>query len=151
VSWPRIASPRRRLLRDQRGFTLIEILVVILIVGILAAIALPALLMQRSKAQDADAKTVAVTASKTLEIYRMDHDTFTGATPARLGQIDSSLLGAHTVTLSGLTDDRYTLSVDSFAGSAGGGPFTIARADDGRLTHSCASPGRGACPGDGSW
>ncbi len=73
----------RARMQDEKGFTLIELLVVILIIGILAAIALPAFLNQREKAQDSTAKSDARTAQTAMETYYTDNQTYTGATTAR--------------------------------------------------------------------
>ena len=66
----------RQRAQSEKGFTLIELLVVILIIGILAAIALPAFLNQRGKAQDTEAKSAARTAQTAMETWYTDEQDY---------------------------------------------------------------------------
>jgi type IV pilus assembly protein PilA len=74
--------------QDEKGFTLIELLVVILIIGILAAIALPAFLNQRQKAQDSEAKSSVRTAQTAMETFYTDNQTYVGADVAKIKSIE---------------------------------------------------------------
>jgi type IV pilus assembly protein PilA len=130
----------------ERGFTLVEILVVLLIAATLAAIGLPLFLNQRSKAQDVDAKASASVAASAFEIYHQEHDGFAGATVADLEDIEPSLKSARGLTIDS-SADTYDITVDS---ASGNGPFRIARtAAD--TTRTCDHPGDGGCPDSGEW
>jgi type IV pilus assembly protein PilA len=82
----------RQRTQDEGGFTLIELLVVILIIGILSAIAIPAFLSQKSKANDAAAKTQVGTMQTAIETYSTENNgSYVGASVAELQKIEPSL------------------------------------------------------------
>ena len=132
---------RRSRLAADDGFTLVELLVVILIIGILATVGLATFLNQRGKAQDAEAKSAVTVAAKAMEIYNGEHGSYAAATPAALVKVEASLGGAHNLTVTS-SAKAYTVAVDS---RGQGGTFSIARADDGGVTRDCTNPGAGVC------
>jgi type IV pilus assembly protein PilA len=141
--------PRPTSLTDERGFTLVETLVVVLIVAVLASVALALFVNQRTKAQDAEAKTTAAATTRALVIWHQDHGSFSGAGIEQLARIEPTLGDARGLDVD-VTDATYRVSVDSAAGNAGGGPYTIENRT-GTLERTCAVPDRGGCPEDGSW
>jgi type IV pilus assembly protein PilA len=141
--------------QDEKGFTLIELLVVILIIGILAAIALPAFLNQRGKAQDTEAKSAARTAQTAMETWYTDEQDY-AATKAQLEAIEPALkegAGASLVVTSGANDvatDGYAVEVTSKTGNK----FKITKADvagGSGVTRSCSTKAKYGCPDSEKW
>lgn len=137
--------------QEENGFSLIELLVVILIIGILAAIALPAFVGQRSKGQDADAKSNARNLVSHLESFYATEKTYDKAKALASEDITKSSLplgaGDGQVTITAGDDDSYTV----VAKSKSGGSFTIDKADNGATSRTCSDTGEGGCDGDGEW
>ena len=62
------------MLRNQRGFTLVELMIVIVIIGVLAAIAVPAYRSYVSKAQERTCEANRRTISTAAGMYYIEHD-----------------------------------------------------------------------------
>jgi type IV pilus assembly protein PilA len=133
---------------SESGFTLVELLVVMLILGILAAIAIPTFFNQRDKARDASAKEAARTAQTAMETYAIDHQgKYTGADATALDAIEPTLDPAKLAVTAAA--DNYSVTATSDTGTT----FTITKAASGATSFSCSSPGKGGCPSPapGNW
>ena len=63
---------------QEKGFTLVELMIVVAIIGILAAIAIPNFRNYQMKAKSAEAKTNIGSIRTSLEAYEAEYDTFLG-------------------------------------------------------------------------
>jgi prepilin-type N-terminal cleavage/methylation domain-containing protein len=131
--------------RDESGFTLVELLVVMLILGLLIAVAIPTFFNQKQKANDADSKAMAHTAQTAMETYATDHNgDYTGADLAALQTIEGTI--DTTVAVNSATTDSYDIEVTN---PVTGHTFSIVR-NVGSFTYPCTPPDEGGCPG-GDW
>jgi prepilin-type N-terminal cleavage/methylation domain-containing protein len=128
--------------RSQKGFTLIELMIVIAIIAILAAILIPNFLHARSEAQTAGCEGNEKQIATAFEEYAVDHNGSYGAG----GQVTSTLLG--TLYLGVTPSDPVNTSKYNVTTTAGTyGSYQISDAGGHDTTTTGGLPGG---PGTGS-
>ena len=142
--------------QDEGGFTLIELLVVILIIGILAAIAIPSFLSQKSKATASQAKELARTAETTAETFSTDNNgSYKGITTAELKKYEPSILTAKNgkeAYLKEAAEVEEGVGYKVVSEGTEGATFTIERNKNGEITRKCSPAKAGTgCPASGEW
>lgn len=90
----------KKILTNKNGFTLIELMIVVAIIGILAAIAIPNFMNYQCKAKQAEAKASLGNIKTMQEAYKAEYDAYTTS----MGDVGFSI---------NTTDARYTYSIVS--------------------------------------
>lgn len=103
--------------KSSNGFTLIELMIAVAIIGILAAIALPAYQQYVREARRSEGQAALLEIQQLQERFRVSSQAYASSTAA-LGSVGTVPISDHyTFALSGTTATTYTLTADVKTGS----------------------------------
>ncbi len=100
-------------IKSKRGFTLIELMIVVAVVGILAAIAYPSYIDSVRKAHRADGKAALLNAAQKMEAYYARNAKYTDATLADLNIPSTSEEGYFDITIETADANSYVFRAEA--------------------------------------
>jgi type IV pilus assembly protein PilE len=113
----------------QRGFTLIELMITLAVVGVLGAVAYPSYLAQISKSHRSDATSALLATAQSLERFYSERSTYAGATlgagcPGNVAAPScvaaaASNNGFYTIAITTQTAAGFTIQATPTGGQAG--------------------------------
>jgi len=109
--------------KDEKGFTLIELMIVIAIIGILAAIAIPQFSAYRTRSYNAAAQADLRNAGTAQEAYYVDEQTYCSTAATLTGSTYGLYLSENVnFAITAGTDSGYTMTANH---SSGNKTFTL--------------------------
>ena len=103
--------------KNESGFTLIELMIVIAIIGILAAIAIPQFSAYRTRSYNSAAESDLRNAATAQEAYYVDNQTYQGTVSSLIGAT-YGFYSSTNVTIGGAAGtDQYTMSAYHSSGN----------------------------------
>jgi type IV pilus assembly protein PilA len=139
---------RRESYREQDGFTLPELLVVVLIVAILAAISLAVFLRQKDTAHDGVAKAGARELVSLVEACNTEQGDYRRCDTAPALDTSGIDLGSGPGEVEVSTSAQHTYTVRAVSQS--GNWYAISRTATG-MAQTCGTPAHAGCPAGGDW
>ena len=109
----------------QKGVTLIEVMVVVAIVGLLAAVAIPAYNNYVTRSRRSDAFTALETVRAAQEMYRAEQGFYAGGLGSLAGCGSTMAGDNYDVSLARTSDAEYTATADSQDKQTGDFDFRI--------------------------
>jgi type IV pilus assembly protein PilE len=136
-------------MRGTRGVTLLEVMVVVVIVGILAAVAIPAYNNYITRSRRSDAFTALETVRAAQEMYRAEQGFYSGGFDDLAGCSSTMAGDNYTVGVSRTDNTHYTTTAESEEKQDGDFDFRIDQ--DGKQEYKPDSGGAGSWTDDKEW